>query len=283
VMQGAVQEASTLSITPFMKSCTWTSINRCIVHAIHTITCNYINLHALHWLHCITCCYKQLHYLKHLFWLSWLSDRTVPGAKWHPASHWPRNYVLPVQSGHPLVRPFWRNNTRWRHDVEIVGKEAEQQLWAIQGRRRPNLHHRCQNRCHGVGPHKMRPLVQAGAVLCSRSRGGRLDEEGWVLQAVRACASGPTPRLFVRPITAILGKVPMLRAGDTGTIPFSMRGYERTYYPGGKCDSAADKGDGSRLWYVNTWAMKWSQTEWKSAAIPALNSCCINVLAHIWM
>ena len=62
----------------------------------------------------------------------------------------------------------------------------------------------------------------------------------------------PTPRLFVRPITAILGKVPMLRAGDTGTIPFSMRGYERTFYPGGKCDSAADKGDGSRLWYVNT-------------------------------
>jgi hypothetical protein len=74
----------------------------------------------------------------------------------------------------------------------------------------------------------------------------------------------PTPRLFVRPITAILGKpgkVAMLRAGDTGTVPFSMRGYERTYYPGGECDSAADKGDCSRLWYINTWAMKWLQTE----------------------
>jgi hypothetical protein len=56
-------------------------------------------------------------------------------------------------------------------------------------------------------------------------------------------------------------KVPMVRAGNTGTIPFGMRGYERQYYPGGKCDSAADKGDGSRLWYVNTWAMKWSQKE----------------------
>ena len=57
-----------------------------------------------------------------------------------------------------------------------------------------HLHHRCQNRCHGVGPHKIRPLVQAGAILCSRSRGGRLDEEGWVLQAVRACAYAPPLR-----------------------------------------------------------------------------------------
>ena len=38
-------------------------------------------------------------------------------------------------------------------------------------------------------------------------------------------------------------------------------GVLRAYYPGGRCDSAADTGDGSRLWYVNTWAMKWSQKE----------------------
>ena len=69
----------------------------------------------------------------------------------------------------------------------------------------------------------------------------------------------PTPRFFVRPITAILGKVPMVRAGNTGTIPFSMLRYERAYYPGGRSDSAMDKGDGSLLWCVNTWAMKWSQ------------------------
>ena len=35
----------------------------------------------------------------------------------------------------------------------------------------------------------------------------------------------PPPSLFVRPITAILGKVPMVRA----TIPFSMRRHERAY------------------------------------------------------
>ena len=57
----------------------------------------------------------------------------------------------------------------------------------------------------------------------------------------------PTPHLFVRPITAILGKWPMVRAGNTGTIPFSMRLHERAYDPGGRCDLAVDKGDCSWL------------------------------------
>ena len=70
------------------------------------------------------------------------------------------------------------------------------------------------------------------------------EADDWMRKAesCRLYELAPTPRLFMRPITAILGKVPMLRAGDTGTIPFSMHGYKRTYYPGGKCDSAADKG-----------------------------------------
>jgi len=90
-----------------------------------------------------------------------------------------------------------------------------------------------------------------------------LEADDWMIKAetCRLYELAPKPRLFVRPITAILGKLPMVRAGNTGTIPYSMRGHERSYYPGGKCDSAAGKGDGSRLWYVNTWAMKWSQKE----------------------
>ena len=93
------------------------------------------------------------------------------------------------------------------------------------------------------------------------------EPDDWMRKAAsetcRHYQLAPTPRLFasVRPITAILGKVPMVRAGNTGTIPFNMRGHERAYYPGGRCDSVVDKGDGSRLWYVNTWAMKWSQKE----------------------
>ena len=32
------------------------------------------------------------------------------------------------------------------------------------------------------------------------------------------------PRLFVLPISSVLGKLPLVRAGHTGTIPYSMRG-----------------------------------------------------------
>ena len=42
----------------------------------------------------------------------------------------------------------------------------------------------------------------------------------------------PKPSHFMCPITDILGKEPMVRAGNTGMIPFSMCGDERAYYPG---------------------------------------------------
>ena len=63
------------------------------------------------------------------------------------------------------------------------------------------------------------------------------------------------PRLFVLPISSVLGKLPLVRAGHTGTIPYSMRGEakERKYYPGAKCDSKEGAGD------VNMYAMKWSE------------------------
>ena len=76
-------------------------------------------------------------------------------------------------------------------------------------------------------------------------------------ESCRLYKLAPTPKVFVCPITAILGKVPMVRAGNTCTIQFSMRWHELAHYPGGRCDLAVDKGDGSSLWYVNTWAMKW--------------------------
>ena len=67
------------------------------------------------------------------------------------------------------------------------------------------------------------------------------------------------PRLYVMPITSILGRVPLVRAGNTGTIPHHMRGRKEQCFPGGKADSVPGKGDGSRLYFVNSWAMKWSQ------------------------
>ena len=56
------------------------------------------------------------------------------------------------------------------------------------------LHYCCPNRCHGVSQHIVRPSVQAGAVLCSWSRNGWLNDEGWDLQAVWARAQAPPLR-----------------------------------------------------------------------------------------
>ena len=42
------------------------------------------------------------------------------------------------------------------------------------------------------------------------------------------------PRLYVMPITSILGRVLLVRAGNTGTIPHHMRGRKGECFPGGK-------------------------------------------------
>jgi hypothetical protein len=52
------------------------------------------------------------------------------------------------------------------------------------------------------------------SATCGR---GRLSLAGCTMRKAESCRLyelAPTPRLFVRPITAILGKVPMLCAGD---------------------------------------------------------------------
>jgi hypothetical protein len=59
--------------------------------------------------------------------------------------------------------------------------------------------------------------------------------------------------LYVVQVSSILGRLPLVPVGDTGTIPFSMT----AEYPGARCDTP-DAGDGSRLWYVNTWALSWT-------------------------
>jgi hypothetical protein len=53
----------------------------------------------------------------------------------------------------------------------------------------------------------------------------------------------------------ILGKVPLVLAGDTCTIPRSMHGRKETCYPIGVCDSAGAPGSGSPLLYINSWAL----------------------------
>ncbi len=42
--------------------------------------------------------------------------------------------------------------------------------------------------------------------------------------------------IYIVPITSILGRLPLIPAGDHGTIPAALRGSKRDLFPLGKCD-----------------------------------------------
>ena len=65
------------------------------------------------------------------------------------------------------------------------------------------------------------------------------------------------PILYVLPIENILGKLPVVPVGDTGTIPFRLRKhFEGT---GASADPQNRPGTGCQMWYVNSWARGWSR------------------------
>ncbi len=61
--------------------------------------------------------------------------------------------------------------------------------------------------------------------------------------------------LYVVPVTSILGRLPVVPVGTTGTIPYFMRREARDF-PGASCDSKEGAADGCRWWYINTLALK---------------------------
>ncbi len=64
---------------------------------------------------------------------------------------------------------------------------------------------------------------------------------------------------YVFPVESILGKLPVVPVGDTGTIPYSMRQHAVDFLRiGAAFDTWEGADDGSRGWYVNTWALSWS-------------------------
>ena len=68
----------------------------------------------------------------------------------------------------------------------------------------------------------------------------------------------PRPIVYIVPITSILGRLPLIPAGDHGTIPAAVRNRKKEMFEYGKCDeSAARPGTGSKLYYINSWAMCW--------------------------
>ena len=67
----------------------------------------------------------------------------------------------------------------------------------------------------------------------------------------------PRPVVYIVPITSILGRLPLIPAGDHGTIPAAMRNRTKELFEYGKCDESARPGTGSKLYYINSWAMCW--------------------------
>ncbi len=91
------------------------------------------------------------------------------------------------------------------------------------------------------GPPQEHPLLVEG--------GGRERNE----EAVSARPSV----VYVVPITSILGRLPLIPAGDQGTIPVAMRHRKKELFEYGKCDESARPGTCSKLYYINLWAMCW--------------------------
>ena len=60
--------------------------------------------------------------------------------------------------------------------------------------------------------------------------------------------------LYAIPVSSLLGRLPLVPVGATGTVPFTMR-RESADFPGAFCDKSANGGDGCRWWYVNSWTL----------------------------
>ena len=75
------------------------------------------------------------------------------------------------------------------------------------------------------------------------------------------------PLVHVIPVESILGKLSLVQAGDTGTIPMETSARSQAeiedlrdkYDPGGYADTSPGEGDGCRLWHTNPWALGWSR------------------------
>ena len=68
----------------------------------------------------------------------------------------------------------------------------------------------------------------------------------------------------VVPALSVLGRLPVVLASDTGTIPFKYRaglrsGAHRYDHNLARADSSRNAGDGCPMYFVNSWALGWSR------------------------
>jgi hypothetical protein len=72
------------------------------------------------------------------------------------------------------------------------------------------------------------------------------------------------PVVYLIPVELILGKLPVVRVGNTGRIPSDMHNHSlmRRKNFNGRADEVRENGKlktkGSALYYVNKYAMEWS-------------------------
>ncbi len=67
------------------------------------------------------------------------------------------------------------------------------------------------------------------------------------------------PILYVIPIRSILGKLPVVPVGDTGTIPYHLHNTFSGAPDDRRQGAQAGAGDGCKRWFVNSWALGWSR------------------------
>ncbi len=77
---------------------------------------------------------------------------------------------------------------------------------------------------------------------------------------------------YVLPVEFILGKLPVVPVGETRTIPYCMHKHAADTV-GAAFHTREGAGDGSRWWYINTWALSWSRERsekwWSLVSRPA--------------
>ncbi len=78
----------------------------------------------------------------------------------------------------------------------------------------------------------------------------------------------PKPVVYIVPIQNILGRLALAPIGEHGTIPYDWRHLQGSHYDRGVCDLPNRQGSGSKLFYINSWAMIWSSDHPRVAMKP---------------
>ena len=68
----------------------------------------------------------------------------------------------------------------------------------------------------------------------------------------------PKPVVYIVPVHHILGRLALVPYGAHGTIPYDWHQLQPSHYPRGVCDHPDRPGSGSKLFYINSWALIWS-------------------------